>query len=197
MTDAQREIISLLQQIKAAAGGGGGAVDWGAITGTLSNQTDLQTQLDAKGPAPSDAAYNEATWNGVTTIAPSKNAVRDKIESMAHSGGFIGMAWLSIDNAGEATVDFANGIFTGMATPFAAVSSGALTVTFPAGQPNAEYYPDVLITDSQGDVPITVIIPEATISTGSFVANLIISNTGAFSSNEVNKVRIKVSRLSQ
>jgi hypothetical protein len=30
----------------------------------------------------SDIAYNEATWNGVTTISPSKNAVRDKIEAM-------------------------------------------------------------------------------------------------------------------
>lgn len=30
----------------------------------------------------SDAAYDAATWNGVTTVAPSKNAVRDKIETM-------------------------------------------------------------------------------------------------------------------
>jgi hypothetical protein len=28
--------------------GGGGAVAWGAITGTLSDQTDLQTALNAK-----------------------------------------------------------------------------------------------------------------------------------------------------
>lgn len=30
----------------------------------------------------SDIAYNATTWDGVTTIAPSKNAVRDKIETM-------------------------------------------------------------------------------------------------------------------
>ena len=30
------------------SGGGGGAASWGSITGTLSNQTDLQTALDAK-----------------------------------------------------------------------------------------------------------------------------------------------------
>jgi hypothetical protein len=30
----------------------------------------------------SDTAYNATTWNGVTDVAPSKNAVRDKIESM-------------------------------------------------------------------------------------------------------------------
>lgn len=33
------------------AGGGGGGVAWGAITGTLSAQTDLETALDAKSPA--------------------------------------------------------------------------------------------------------------------------------------------------
>jgi len=31
----------------------------------------------------SDVAYNEGTWNGVTTIAPSKNAVRDEFELKA------------------------------------------------------------------------------------------------------------------
>lgn len=31
----------------------------------------------------SDTPYDATTWNGVTTIAPSKNAVRDKIESMS------------------------------------------------------------------------------------------------------------------
>lgn len=29
----------------------------------------------------SDVAYDEATWNGVTNVAPSKNAVRDEMES--------------------------------------------------------------------------------------------------------------------
>jgi hypothetical protein len=32
--------------------------------------------------AVSDTAYDAGTWNGVTTIAPSKNAVRDKFEAM-------------------------------------------------------------------------------------------------------------------
>ena len=31
----------------------------------------------------SDTAYDEATWNGVTTITSSKNAIRDKIEILA------------------------------------------------------------------------------------------------------------------
>jgi hypothetical protein len=35
----------------------------------------------------SDTAYNESTWNAVTTIAPSKNAVRDQVEAMLTSIG--------------------------------------------------------------------------------------------------------------
>ncbi len=31
----------------------------------------------------SDTAYNSGTWNGVTTIAPSKNAVRDQFEALS------------------------------------------------------------------------------------------------------------------
>ena len=35
-------------EIEIAASGGGGAASWGSITGTLSDQTDLQTVLDTK-----------------------------------------------------------------------------------------------------------------------------------------------------
>lgn len=34
------------------------------------------------GTAPSDTAYDATTWDGVTTVAPTKNAVRDKIVAM-------------------------------------------------------------------------------------------------------------------
>lgn len=34
----------------------------------------------AGGSSVSDTAYDEAAWNGATGVAPSKNAVRDKIE---------------------------------------------------------------------------------------------------------------------
>jgi hypothetical protein len=50
------------------------------------NGTDYNTEWvnqSGGGGSVSDEAYNEATWDGVTTVAPSKNAVRDKIESMA------------------------------------------------------------------------------------------------------------------
>lgn len=41
--------------------------------------TAQQTAIDAK---VSDTAYNATSWDGVTTIAPSKNAVRDQVETM-------------------------------------------------------------------------------------------------------------------
>lgn len=41
----------------------------------------------ASGGSVSDAAYNEATWDGDTTTAPSKNAMRDKIESLSGASG--------------------------------------------------------------------------------------------------------------
>jgi hypothetical protein len=40
--------------INVGGGGGGGAGSWGSITGTLSNQTDLQAALDAKQPVSAD-----------------------------------------------------------------------------------------------------------------------------------------------
>ena len=47
------DVVPLLQQLVVAlgnvtGGGGGGSAVWGDITGTLSNQTDLQNALDAK-----------------------------------------------------------------------------------------------------------------------------------------------------
>ena len=39
------------------------------------------------GAAVSDTAYDPTTWLNVTTIAPSKNALRNKIETLASGGG--------------------------------------------------------------------------------------------------------------
>lgn len=41
------------------------------------------SEVVSGGTPPSDAAYDESTWDGVTTVAPSKNAVRDKFESLS------------------------------------------------------------------------------------------------------------------
>ena len=43
------------------------------------------TDARAKAACVSDTAYNESTWNAVTDVSPSKNAVRDQIETMLTS----------------------------------------------------------------------------------------------------------------
>jgi hypothetical protein len=65
-----------------------------------------------------DTAYDATTWNGDTTHAPSKNAVRDKIEAMGSaSPSFFGLVnftapsssgW-SWDNQVSSTIDSTNG----------------------------------------------------------------------------------------
>lgn len=83
--------------------GSGTVSDWGDIGGTLSDQTDLQSALDAKvndtgnetiggiktfssDPLIPDEAYDATNWNGVLE-PPTKNAVRDKIESLTTTVG--------------------------------------------------------------------------------------------------------------
>lgn len=51
-------------------------------THAISDVTSLQGTIDAK---VSDTAYNATSWDAVTTIAPSKNAVRDQVEAMVTS----------------------------------------------------------------------------------------------------------------
>lgn len=50
--------------------------------GTFAYLSDIPSPTPYPTPTPdvSDTAYNASSWDGVTTIAPSKNAVRDKIE---------------------------------------------------------------------------------------------------------------------
>jgi len=91
-----KQIIDSNGNIKVTTGAGGSAV-WGGITGTLSDQTDLQTELDGKvndtgnetiagiktfssDPIIPDEAYGVG-WNG-SLEPPTKNAVYDKIETI-------------------------------------------------------------------------------------------------------------------
>lgn len=68
----------------SASGGGGGA--WGGITGTLSDQTDLQTALDAKQPLDSDltaiAALTTDAFGRVLLTKTTGGEVRDYIRAM-------------------------------------------------------------------------------------------------------------------
>lgn len=56
------------------------ATELGYVSGVTSA---IQTQL---GALVSDTAYDATSWNAVTTVAPSKNAVRDKFEALPGDG---------------------------------------------------------------------------------------------------------------
>ncbi len=62
-----------------------GSSAWGAITGTLSDQTDLQAALDAK---LDDSQLEDAINNGVTTKAPTENAVYDALALKLNTADF-------------------------------------------------------------------------------------------------------------
>lgn len=49
-------------------GGGGGGAAWGDLTGTLADQTDLQTALDAKAPLASPTFSGTTTFPDGTTV---------------------------------------------------------------------------------------------------------------------------------
>lgn len=57
-----------------------------------------KTYVDATvAAAVDDTAYNATSWNSVTTIAPSKNAVRDKIEAMVSDTAYNESTWNGVD----------------------------------------------------------------------------------------------------
>lgn len=101
--------------------GGGGSAAWGAITGTLSDQTDLQTALDAKQPLDSDLT----SWAGVTRAAnfdtfsatPSSANLRALLTDETGTGG----AYFAGGNAGTpSAINLGNGT---------ALPDGGLTLT--------------------------------------------------------------------
>lgn len=78
-------------------GGGGGGTAWGAITGTLSSQTDLQTALNAKAPlasptltgtpaAPTPTANDNSTKIATTAYVDTADALKANLASPALTG---------------------------------------------------------------------------------------------------------------
>ena len=68
-------------------GGGGGAAIWGGITGTLSNQTDLQTVLDAKAPS---SGISPSAISGTAVITTDSRLSDSRTPTGAASGDLDG-----------------------------------------------------------------------------------------------------------
>lgn len=64
-------------------GGGGGSAIWGGITGTLSNQTDLQTVLDAKAPS---SGISPSAISGTAVITTDSRLDDSRTPTGAASG---------------------------------------------------------------------------------------------------------------
>jgi hypothetical protein len=64
-------------------GGGGGAAIWGGIAGTLSNQTDLQTVLDAKAPS---SGISPSAISGIAVITTDSRLSDSRTPTGAASG---------------------------------------------------------------------------------------------------------------
>lgn len=77
-----------------------------------------------------DTAYNEATWNGDTTHAPSKNAVRDKIESMSTGTGTVGT--LNVNTTGVGNVGTGEDDLITYSVPGGTLASDGDYITFEA-----------------------------------------------------------------
>lgn len=115
------------------------------------------------------------------------------VASGAASGGVIGTAVLSIDNADDVTVDYADGVLLGLTGQISATyTGGLLTITYTAGDPGAQNFPGVTWESSAS---LTASI--SSVSATGFTATFLNSTTGASPGTAVDVVRITVSKLSQ
>ncbi len=89
------------------------------------------------GGAISDTAYDATTWDGVTTVSPSKNAVRDKLEALAPGGLLQGIPIVAAGGTVDAiTATYSPAITLADKMIAAFVALGANTITNPTFAPN-------------------------------------------------------------
>lgn len=138
--------------VRVGGSGGSSVSNWGDIGGTLSDQTDLQSALDAKvnntgnetiagiktfssDPLVPDEAYDATAWNG-SLEPPTKNAVRDKIETLGSGGLTVGSTTITsgtntrvlYNNSGTlGEYPIGTGVSTWWATPSSANLASAVT----------------------------------------------------------------------
>lgn len=99
------EYLAGLERDVAAGGGGGGGVAWGAITGTLSSQSDLQGALNGKA--------NTSHTHLAAAITDFAEAVDDRVAALLVQGSGVTLTY--DDVAGTLTVSAAASILSGQA----------------------------------------------------------------------------------
>ena len=163
-------------------------------SGTLAMTSDVTAAI-------SDTAYDAGTWDGVTTIAPSKNAVRDKLEAMTTSIGTKADDSSVVHLAGSETVTGAKSFSGGLSSvsdlwqwesaAFGSVLSGASVsnydeVDFPDGASAARglaVVPGTIIkaiaitAAGDGDTDITVALRSRAVGSGTTAWTTVESHT--------------------
>lgn len=98
---------------------------------TITKTDDTLVFVGSAGGGVSDTAYDAGSWDGVTDVAPSKNAVRDKIEAMLGSSGITRTV---VVTSGSATMG------SSASTDYAYFVAGAHTMSLPAASGNTNRY---------------------------------------------------------
>lgn len=98
---------------------------------TITKTNDTLVFVGSAGGGVSDTAYDAGSWDGVTDVAPSKNAVRDKIEAMLGSSGITRTV---VVTSGSATMG------SSASTDYAYFVAGAHTMSLPAASGNTNRY---------------------------------------------------------
>lgn len=120
--------------------GGGGSPAWGGIAGTLSDQTDLQTALDAKansadlGTAAASASTDFATAaqgslaDGALQASDAPELVRDTMGTALVAGTNI---TITVDDAGDTiTVDADGSGLSGSGSPYGSVTPASAGIIY-------------------------------------------------------------------
>ncbi|HEV7282291.1 MAG TPA: hypothetical protein VGN57_18965 [Pirellulaceae bacterium] len=90
--DVLADVARVADMASTATGKGASGIGVEDAAGNFAGETveEVLAELHANVGTISDDAYDATAWNGVTDVAPSKNAVRDKIESMDfYPGSFV------------------------------------------------------------------------------------------------------------
>jgi len=105
------KLLQLIAQLtcEAGEGGGGGAAVWGGITGTLSNQVDLQAALDAKLNLSGGQLTGNLTFSADNTLdigasgatRPRRGYFGTEVVSPLFTGSLTGASSLNVLKAGD------------------------------------------------------------------------------------------------